>query len=784
MHAVTVQKYPALPILFLALLFLFPPVLEAKNGVMTENQALYHALPAGNKIDAAFVARFEARMRPVLEAKIKGKGALLAAPQLQESDVLMLPRLWDRLSPSFMTLYFDAIQIPEGYLLYVSPGGHFEVFYTTTDTFARVDKTDTMGFGNSGNWRTKSSGGNGIPDYVDAVAWACDSSWSLHVDRHQFVAPLAFTTGRYASKRYKVVITALGALDYGYTYPMGKRPDSARGYMSLFQIRNSWKGSRWTELGYQENPVDGIRVTCAHELFHSVQYAMTWNTPLGNDLDNFPLTFIEGTAVLMEEIAFDYINDYLQYATAFFRNPGMSFFNAWDEGSAYSNSFLAKFIYEKSDSAPDISFFRRIFFTNFAAVTSYHPNLRSSSLASGAPWTILLNRFHTGSFYTGNRADTARFIADAGLVGQWSFQIDTLPASYAVTKTANPYGMQIFAFSNDGSRGDTLFMAAQGQTGGTGTSPLWAVSCIARGKVRTDSLFIVPIDQSGKGWCRLDDWSSWREIVVLATNGHSADRLDMTLSLLSCPVNISSGTVKKIDRDAADGSGSASLSLVAKNDLRCDLEMSEAIGPVPAVPSTIIPVSAFWSLTFPLFWGSDAELSLTLNTALARVDSLRKNYYIPDDSIALCYWEASANSWEKVASTSQAAAGYVSRQSAGVLPGIYGLFASKISQPDSSDLLAVKNTGRLASRSYIRFKAADIREIRIYGSNGSFICRYGPVPTPAFQPDREFLNAVEWKLTNDRGKAVAPGTYLAYITRKDPLSERTIATRVKVMVFP
>jgi hypothetical protein len=784
MLLVTLRKYSVMAARFPAVFLLFPVMLEAKTGMMTGNQTLYHAVPAGNKIDAAFMTKYESRMRPFLEARIKGKGAIRTAARIQESDLLMLPRLWNRLSPPFMTLYFQAIQIPDNYSMYVSPGGHFEVFYTLSDPNEKVDATDTMVFGTGGNWRTKTSGSNGIPDYIDEVAWALDSSWSLHVDRHGFIAPLAYTTSRYPSERYKVVITELGASDYGYTYPMGKRTDSIRGYMSLFQIRNHWNGSIWSDLGYQERPADGIRVTCAHELFHSVQYAMTWNTPGGDDLDDFPLDFIEGTAVLMEEIAFDYINDYLQYAAAFFSNPRMSFFNKLDVNSVYSNSLLAKYIYEKADATPDISFFKRIFFSNFAASTEFNANLRASSLASGAPWTVLLNRFHAGSFFSGNRADTARFIADAGLFGQWSFQIDTLPSSYAITKTVNPYGMQIFAFQNDGSRGDTLFIAAEGQPRGTGPSPLWAITCIARGKVRPDTLIAIPIDQTGTGWCRLDDWNSRHEIIALATNGHPADRLDMTLSLLPCPISIRSGESRMIDLDAAGGNGSVSLSLLAKNDLRCDLDVSELTGSIPALPSTLIPVSSFWNLTFPSFWGTDAELSLTLSATLATVDSIRKTFYIPDDSIMLRHWDVSGNIWEKVVSTTVASAAHVSRRSTDVRPGIYSLLASKISRPDSSGLLAIKNTGRIASRSYIRFKAAGITEIRIYSYNGTAVCRYGATPSNAFQPDHEFVNAIEWKLANDRGKPVAPGAYLAHVTRKDPLSGRKTSTQVKVMVFP
>ena len=47
-------------------------------------------------------------------------------------------------------------------------------------------------------------------------------------------------------------------------------------------------------MGYQEHPEYGVRVTCAHELFHAVQYAMSWDVKESIFLDDFPLSCIEG----------------------------------------------------------------------------------------------------------------------------------------------------------------------------------------------------------------------------------------------------------------------------------------------------------------------------------------------------------------------------------------------------------------------------------------------------------------------------------------------------------
>ncbi|MBD3391830.1 MAG: hypothetical protein GF418_07215, partial [Chitinivibrionales bacterium] len=120
-------------------------------------------------------------------------------------DLLMIAKRWDRLSPEFRELYQSSLSIPDAFSMYVSPGGNFEVYYLAEDTVAytyepdsvcladdlvpdslcpltdtiadtsrdAVDTIDTYGY-DSTDWREKTSGPNGIPDYIDEIAWAMD----------------------------------------------------------------------------------------------------------------------------------------------------------------------------------------------------------------------------------------------------------------------------------------------------------------------------------------------------------------------------------------------------------------------------------------------------------------------------------------------------------------------------------------------------------------------------------------------------------------------------------
>ncbi|MBN1128773.1 MAG: hypothetical protein JXA71_07290 [Chitinispirillaceae bacterium] len=732
-------------------------------------------------VTAGYVREFESRTRPFFEARAREEG--ISAPSratgsIRESDLLMIPRLWNRLSPSFKALYAQAVDIPDKYVMHISPGGHFELYYTTTDPSEGVDTTDTIGYGNGQGWRTRTSGSNGIPDYIDEVAWACDSSWSLHVERSGLNPPIPYKPPGHPSDRYKVVVTLLGARDYGYTFAVGRGIDASKGYASIFQLRNHWNGDLWESFGYDKRPQDGIRVTCAHELFHAVQYAMTWNTLFGDDLDDFPLGFIEGTAVLMEEIAFDYVNDYLQYATAFFSDPRMSFFDASGGLRAYSNSLLTKYLYEKLSQPPGIGLFKQMMVTNYAAVTPFDENLRAAALTSGMPWTLMLNRFHTGSYYTGVRADTARFLADASLFSQWSYPADTLPASRSVSKTVGPYAMQTMAFTVDSLDGDTLHAGFEGAAG-TGSAlppPSWAVSCILTSPSRPDSMVPIPIDQTNRGWCRIDRWRSWRELLVLVTNGHPSQTRSATLSLLPCPVTYPAGKTATVSSDAPDGGSSLSITLSTTEDLRCSLEVRSIAEPPPAIPSTLLRLSSLWSVSYPAFWGSGASLSGTISVLSRRIDSLKNSWLIRDDSIAAYAWNTSSALWEQQRSQLTVTAGAFVCSTENVQSRIYGVFASLPSSPDTTAALAISNLGRLSANKYVEFQARDITGIRIYGGDGTLVCATG-TGSLAFQ---KYAGGYRWRLANNHGRNVVPGFYTALITRRNT----TQSTLRKIMVFP
>ena len=160
---------------------------------------------------------------------------------------MMLARTWNSLSPEFRALYKQAAQIPSSFRKYDSPGGHFEVYYTLSG-LDQVDSSDNYGFSTS-SWSIKTGNPNGTPDYIDEVAWALDSSWSILVDKSGFVEPIPHRDNSHMSDKYKVLVEQQqNESTYGLTF-MDDNGSAQKGFPSFITLRNDWSGSAWREWG-------------------------------------------------------------------------------------------------------------------------------------------------------------------------------------------------------------------------------------------------------------------------------------------------------------------------------------------------------------------------------------------------------------------------------------------------------------------------------------------------------------------------------------------------------
>jgi hypothetical protein len=159
--------------------------------------------------------------------------------------------------------------------------------------------------------------GNGLPDQVDLTASVLGEVWAKEIDEYGYRAPKADGTSpnHGPDDRLDVYLADVGG-DSLYGYAATDDP-------AVLQDRpERWDASAYLVLDNDFSPsqfdkgaqgADALRVTAAHEFFHTVQF--------GYDVleDGW---LVEGTAVWMEDQVYDDINDNYQYlGTSALKSP-------------------------------------------------------------------------------------------------------------------------------------------------------------------------------------------------------------------------------------------------------------------------------------------------------------------------------------------------------------------------------------------------------------------------------------------------------------------------------
>ena len=192
---------------------------------------------------------------------------------------------------------------------YDSPGGKFRLTYETTGPNA-VPPAD--------------NNGNGVPDFVEWVASYFDYSWAFEIDTLGFLPP-PIGTGK-----YQIGFQEMNA--YGYTAVVS-------GQLTRIVMHRNFIGFPPNQ-DPEGNVKGAAKVTAAHEFKHATQIMYNyWNEPAW---------FIELDATWMEDIAYDYVNDYYNYIVTIgspFTSPGHSL----DAGDGYEDCNWMIFLGEKFD---------------------------------------------------------------------------------------------------------------------------------------------------------------------------------------------------------------------------------------------------------------------------------------------------------------------------------------------------------------------------------------------------------------------------------------------------
>ncbi len=214
---------------------------------------------------------------------------------------------------------------------YISPSGNFRVQYETTgsDAVPSLDENN-----------------NSIPDYVEWIGQAADSSYDRYI-------ALGYTD-IFSVKSVPFDIIVANSNAYGFVPPNAP----------YIGIENDF-------IGFPENTdpegdqKGAVKVTIAHELKHVFQFVQ-------NGWSGDPDRWLEMDATLYEEVMYDEVNDYYNYlenfAANFFGSPTTSIIPGSYEDitwalyfeERFGNSFWTTVWNRIENEAPNISFFQAI----------------------------------------------------------------------------------------------------------------------------------------------------------------------------------------------------------------------------------------------------------------------------------------------------------------------------------------------------------------------------------------------------------------------------------------
>jgi hypothetical protein len=217
-----------------------------------------------------------------------------------------------------------------------TPSGHFKIHYTTVG----VDSVYEAHVDNDHN---------GVPDYVDNCAQILDYVWAKEVDSLGYDSPPSdgfYPTGadNGGDGKYDVYLMSMDLAFFGYTQSDSPLVGSTYKYTSYIVLRNDYSMYKnW----YQEL-YDPLKVTCAHEFFHSIHFGYDATEYESSGSQQKPY-WMEITAVWMEDQVYDQINDYLHYIPYFYNAPWVSlksFKNEYDR-HPYGSCVWAFFLQER-----------------------------------------------------------------------------------------------------------------------------------------------------------------------------------------------------------------------------------------------------------------------------------------------------------------------------------------------------------------------------------------------------------------------------------------------------
>ena len=316
----------------------------------------------------------------------------------------------------------------------LSPSGRFRIHYDTSGV-----NQPRMLAGNPLNPVP-----NSHEEYVDSVGSIFDHCRDVEVDVLGF-RPAPSDGGKAGGAEYDIYVRDQAPDLFGFTSWDGETQleSGVRDrYVTFIEIDNDFLAQRTKGL-------DGLRVTAAHELHHSMQVGAygIWNT-----VPNSDFYFYELTSVWLEEVLYSDVNDYYFDLPRFLQNfkdfSGRSF--------AFATFSAANAGYERSiwDQYLERRFGIDVVRQMWEGILT-EPPLKSMETVlenHGTSLKTAFAEFSSWNIFTGVRADTVRYYREGNMFPP--IQPNTTAAfsgsSMFIQGEASPLSAQYYAFSIPG----------------------------------------------------------------------------------------------------------------------------------------------------------------------------------------------------------------------------------------------------------------------------------------------------------------------------------------------
>jgi len=323
------------------------------------------------------------------ESETKYETSRSGLPKCAVPILLEAKNKFENLSSEAQGILKEYLKSPSLSYAYDTPEGHFKIHYATSGCQA-VYRPDVDIIYK-----------DGVPDYVNRCGWILEEVWSLQIETLGYQPPPDDGDQRYDVYLKMIGYMGLTLADGFSTYP------SCTSYMIL---RTNYLNSEY------QDQYDVMRIAAAHEFFHAIQFGYDCTELAGQDsLNSY---WFEISSVWMEDIAYDYVNDYLDLLRYFFPYPHFSleaFSSDWSDPRVYhpyGSCIWAFYLTEKYG----IDIMKKIW-TKCGEVPGYNTITSTNSVLDslGSSYDDAFREFTLWNFFTHNRADTVNFYSEGNL---------------------------------------------------------------------------------------------------------------------------------------------------------------------------------------------------------------------------------------------------------------------------------------------------------------------------------------------------------------------------------